>query len=236
MKTVITIVSILISFFGVSKSNNKKEKVKFNYVKGIDVSHHQGVINWSKKDKELFSFVYIKSTEGENFKDPLFKYNFHTTRKVGLYAGAYHVYNFNKGGKCQAENFIKVVPKYKNMLPPAVDLHLISNISEKDKKHIIAELKIFNKIIYNHFGKKPVFYVSNQQFKKYLINFFDNKIWTWHYTEKSKPGKFGNKDFSIWQYNIVGKKNKKYKKFTKKFDIDVNYFNGTKSDFLKFVI
>jgi lysozyme len=235
MKTIITALFISISFFVCSKKSNIKTNTNVNFVKGIDISHHQGLINWSKKDKELFSFVYIKSSEGENFKDPLFHYNFHKVRKVGLYAGAYHVYNFKRSGKKQAENFIKMVPNYKNTLPPAVDLHLISNINEKEINNVIKELKIFNKIIYNHYGKKPIFYISNEQFKKYLIGNFDNKIWTWHYTEKTKPGKFGKQKCSFWQYKIVNNKNLKYKKFTKKTGLDLDYFNGNVKEFQKFV-
>ena len=40
---------------------------------GIDVSHHNGKINWEKvTDVE---FVYIKATEGATYVDPLFQQN-----------------------------------------------------------------------------------------------------------------------------------------------------------------
>ena len=49
-------------------------------VHGIDVSHHQGRINWEMvnkmKDKDLsLDFAFIKATEGLSHKDRRFKYN-----------------------------------------------------------------------------------------------------------------------------------------------------------------
>jgi lysozyme len=40
-------------------------------VQGLDVSHHQGEIRWGEVPKS-FSFVYIKATEGGDFKDKKF--------------------------------------------------------------------------------------------------------------------------------------------------------------------
>ncbi|MFW6328322.1 MAG: GH25 family lysozyme [Bacteroidota bacterium] len=44
-------------------------------VQGIDVSHHQGLIRWDSIDTSKVKFVFNKATEGANFKDKRFKYN-----------------------------------------------------------------------------------------------------------------------------------------------------------------
>lgn len=230
MDRLVKLILILVIFLPFYSSSKKNE-----YVKGVDISHHQGVINWSKSDKKLFSFVYIKSTEAAKFKDPLFKHNWNGAKGVGIYVGAYHVYNFKISGRSQAMNFINTVPKYKNSLPPAIDLHLISSVTNEEKSKMIKELKIFNKLLLNHYGKNPIFYICNSQHKKYLLGHFNNPVWTWHYTEKTKPSKFGNKSWTMWQYGIAGKSNTKYKKFTKNFGLDVDYYNGTMKDFLKLI-
>lgn len=41
-------------------------------VQGIDVSHHQNEIEWNKIDKSKIRFVFIKATEGGDFKEKLF--------------------------------------------------------------------------------------------------------------------------------------------------------------------
>jgi lysozyme len=54
--------------------------LRFNYpdkneypIVGIDISHHQGNIRWEESRNEIVSFVIIKTTEGGDYKDPLFK-------------------------------------------------------------------------------------------------------------------------------------------------------------------
>jgi lysozyme len=56
--------------------------VRFNYpareqfpVRGVDVSHHQGDIDWQLLKSERVVFAYIKATEGGDFKDPRFRIN-----------------------------------------------------------------------------------------------------------------------------------------------------------------
>lgn len=215
-----------------TKKTNSKEK---NYIVGADLSHWQGKINWTKKDKELFTFIYIKSTEGANYKDTRFQYNYNGIRNVGIFVGAYHVYNPKVSGKRQALNFINTVPKGKNDLPPAVDLHLVSYKKRSDIKKFRRELKVFLDMLEDHYGKEVVFYVSNNQYDKYLSGHFKNRVWTWHYTKKSEPKKFGNLKCKMWQYGIAGTSNKKYKKYTNKFGLDLDYFMGTKKDFMKFL-
>ena len=40
---------------------------------GIDISHHNGSINW--KQVPIVEFVYIKATEGATYVDPMFQHN-----------------------------------------------------------------------------------------------------------------------------------------------------------------
>lgn len=223
---------LVVTTLAITRKTKSKEK---NYIVGADISHYQGKINWTKKDKELFTFIYIKSTEGANYKDIRFKYNYHGIRNVGIFAGAYHVYNPKVSGKSQALNFINTVPKGKNDLPPAVDLHLVLYKKRSDIKKFRGELKVFLDMLENHYGKEVVFYVSNSEYEKCLNRHFKNRVWTWDQNKKSEPKKFGNQKCLIWQYGIAGKSNKKYKKYTNKYGLDLDYFMGTKKDFKTFL-
>ena len=44
--------------------------------RGIDVSSWQGYIDYKKVKEDGIEIVYIKASEGENFKDPYFKHVF----------------------------------------------------------------------------------------------------------------------------------------------------------------
>lgn len=59
-------------------------------VKGIDVSNHQGQINWNEVSRGDVKFAFIKATESADFFDPWFKRNWTEAKRVGLVRGAYH--------------------------------------------------------------------------------------------------------------------------------------------------
>jgi GH25 family lysozyme M1 (1,4-beta-N-acetylmuramidase) len=59
-------------------------------IEGIDVSHHQGDIDWNKVAAAGRRFVYCKATEGTDRQDLTFEWNLGAARARGLYVGAYH--------------------------------------------------------------------------------------------------------------------------------------------------
>lgn len=58
--------------------------------KGIDVSHWQGDINYTKVKDAGIEIVYIKATEGQNTVDPYFSSNYEKAKAAGLKIGLYH--------------------------------------------------------------------------------------------------------------------------------------------------
>lgn len=52
-------------------------------VRGIDVSAHNGVIDMQKVADSGVEFVFIKATEGVDFKDRNFRTNFDKARRAG---------------------------------------------------------------------------------------------------------------------------------------------------------
>ena len=64
---------------------------------GIDISHHNGSINWIKVINSSFKpeFVYIKCTQGIDYKDPLFLKNAKDAKASGIKIGYYHFASLN---------------------------------------------------------------------------------------------------------------------------------------------
>ncbi len=87
-------------------------------VRGIDVSHHQGTIDWKAVPREKCQFVYIKATEGGDFRDRNFVENWRGSADAGLRRGAYHFFSLKTPGARQAANFIETVPLDPEALPP----------------------------------------------------------------------------------------------------------------------
>jgi lysozyme len=208
----------------------------FNYpsrekfpVWGIDISHHQGKIDWKKLKSEDLTFVYMKATEGGDYKDSAFTVNWDSAIANGYTVGAYHYFNFLKTGKEQAENFIATVPEIENEMPPALDLEF-GGTNKSDQLHgkIIFEIHEFIDIIKNHYGKRPVIYSTHEFYNEYLKDDFKDCI-IWIRDIFSEPTLPGKRKWAIWQFssreNLNGIEG----------NVDENVFYGTKNDFENFL-
>ena len=76
-------------------------------IHGIDISHYQGDIDWSKlKTAKIknspVKFILIKSTEGSNKLDENFNDNFYQARENGFIRGAYHFWSKRTSPRQQA--------------------------------------------------------------------------------------------------------------------------------------
>ena len=96
-----------------STSSDTKNKVNTSpYLQGVDVSHWDGTISWNMVKRNNISFAFIKATEGEQFVDPKFHYNWSETQANGILRGAYHFYQPNDDPIKQANHFM-----HTNFLP-----------------------------------------------------------------------------------------------------------------------
>ena len=177
-------------------------------IHGIDISHHQGNINWSElREKGLINetpirFIMIKATEGSTRVDENFKDNFYQAREYGFTRGAYHFYSVHSPAKRQAEFFIKNVKLENGDLPPVLDVeHKPKNQTDNAFKASILE---WLDIVEQHYGVKPIIYTYYKFKTQYLSDpvFDQYPYWIAHYyvdeVEYQGPWKF-------WQHTDVGR-------------------------------
>ena len=177
-------------------------------IHGIDISHHQGNINWSElREKGLINetpirFIMIKATEGSTRVDENFKDNFYQAREYGFTRGAYHFYSVHSPAKRQAEFFIKNVKLENGDLPPVLDVeHKPKNQTDDAFKASILE---WLDIVEQHYGVKPIIYTYYKFKTRYLSDpvFDQYPYWIAHYyvdeVEYQGPWKF-------WQHTDVGR-------------------------------
>src|SRR5579863_7888391 len=60
------------------------------YANGVDVSHYQGLINWTQVAAKSYRFTFAKATEGTTLVDPTYPVNRAGAEGMGLRFGAYH--------------------------------------------------------------------------------------------------------------------------------------------------
>lgn len=57
---------------------------------GMDVSSHQGNVDWASWWGQGMKFAYVKATEGTTYKNPYFAQQYNGSYNVGMIRGAYH--------------------------------------------------------------------------------------------------------------------------------------------------
>ena len=96
-------------------------------IKGVDVASYQGDIDWRTLEKQNMKFAFIKATEGSAFVDKYFSKNWTNANKTSMRVGAYHFLVLIVRVKHKQRQYIRTVPKYKQALPPVIDVEFYAN-------------------------------------------------------------------------------------------------------------
>lgn len=194
-------------------------------IRGIDISHHQGDINWDKLSqatmgKEPISFIFIKGTEGTSLLDENFNDNFYQAREHGFLRGVYHFFLPDKSAKEQAEFFLHQVHLEEGDLPPVLDIEIDGGLSDEQLREAALT---WLKIVGDHYGVKPIIY-ANYKFKLRYLNtkeFEGYPYWIAHYyvLNLSYKGKW-----RFWQHTDCGRLEGISGK------VDFNIYNGSMYD------
>lgn len=154
-------------------------------IRGIDVSHHQGKIDWeelqhAQMGTEPVSFVFVKATEGKQLQDENFADNFYQAREHGFMRGAYHFFVPTISADEQARHFIRTVRLEEGDLPPVLDIETVGQLSPET---IRREALVWLYAVEKHYGVKPILYTYHKFKKDYLsAPEFDNyPYWIAHY-------------------------------------------------------
>lgn len=170
-------------------------------VHGLDISHHQEKVNWTLVDKK-YKFIILKATEGQNFLDTDFLYNWNNARLNGFVVGAYHFFVMTSSGEAQADFYISKVPDSEKTLPPIIDLEI--STKKYKKPDVIEHLRVMVEKLEKHYKKRVVFYVNYNTYNAYIKGEFpENKIWITDY--KYFPKIEEENRWIIWQVSRRGR-------------------------------
>lgn len=173
---------------------------------GIDVSHHQGEINWKDVAASDVQFVFMKATEGRDFNDTRFQENWREARAAGLAVGAYHFFSPCRSGAEQAAHFIRTVPKVSDArFPHAVDAEQLGPCTYgKLVDDLAGEISDFLDIVSEHYGVRPVIY-TNSTFHRAELEGELNGETFWLRSLVVKPS-YREDDWLVWQYHDRGER------------------------------
>ncbi|MDG1334413.1 MAG: GH25 family lysozyme [Crocinitomicaceae bacterium] len=169
---------------------------------GIDVSHHQGEIDWEdflEKMDTTISFVYYKVTEGTHFVDSQWERNHSILSNSELKHGAYHFFTPDVSGEMQADHFLNEYTPRKSELPPVLDAEVNASTDER----LIEGMKAWLKTVEGQSGIRPVIYTSYSMYRDKMKGKFDGyQFWIASYN----PNASRVEDLEVihWQYSDRG--------------------------------
>lgn len=176
-----------------------------NSIIGVDISHHQGIVNMKKLKDQNISFIYLKATEGSSLTDNKFNENWHNAKQNNILVGAYHFFSYDSKGETQALNYINTVGDLYGSLIPVVDVEYYGNKHKNPpkKEDVVRELNAFLSILEERYKVKPMIYSREGIYNKYIKGEFDDyKKWI---SAIYFPLELSYKeDWYLWQYTDKG--------------------------------
>lgn len=171
-------------------------------VRGIDVSHYQGTINWRGVARDDVAFAYVKATEGVAGRDAQFTRNWRGARHAGLRVGAYHYFIFCRSARAQARNFLVVAPRKGSTLPPAVDLEPARSCPIRlTGEEVRTELNAYLAIVEARQRRHAILYVTPQFYAAYWRYLPRRPMWRRSISLTTTP----NGSWALWQYGSQGR-------------------------------
>ena len=175
-------------------------------IKGIDVSKHQGAIDWAKVKNAGYEFAMLRMGYGSDKKlqdDPKFKTNIIGCEKNGIEWGAYlYSYALNvEDAKSEAEHAIRLLQDYRPTYPIVFDMEDADGYKAKrgmPSNLVLADIcDTFLKTLEDE-GYYVSLYASKSwlthQLNSRILNKYDKWVAQWA-DECTYSGEYG-----MWQY------------------------------------
>jgi lysozyme len=202
-------------------------------IQGMDVARYQGAIDYRQASAAGIRFVYMKSTEGNDYVDPNFRANWASARANGMAHGAYHFMTWCSLASAQAKWFVRNVPSDADALPPVLDLewnHDSSCKTKFSKADMLEKIHVMLAAMEQHTGKVPIIY-TDVTFNQDILSgeHFDNPFWV-RSTAAEPPERYGNRHWMFWQWTQTGVLNGVVG------EVDRNAFYGDEDDWTLFLL
>ena len=186
-------------------------------VAGIDVSKHNGDIDFEQVSDDDYQFVFIKASEGKTYKDDAFERNYEQAREAGLKVGAYHFFRKNRTAREQADNLLAAIRGKHLDLPLVIDLEDDwGNGATVSRQTAIDRVMEMIDILAGK-GYRVMIYTNLDGYEKYYKDLLgDHDLWLCSFTspdlrphlphviqqfshEGTGSGIDGNVDLNVWR-------------------------------------
>lgn len=182
-------------------------------MRGIDVSAHQGNINWDAVKASGIEFAIIRISYGQNSVDSKAIRNIEECIRVGMPFGVYvYSYALNVNNAMNEANLvIKTLAPYKNKIkfPVIIDMEDADGYKKRNgmpSNETLIDICEKECLMFEESGYYAAIYASKSWFDTKLnssrLERFDKWMAWWSMSASSK---FDHNAYGLWQYTSAGK-------------------------------
>lgn len=179
---------------------------------GIDVSNHNGNVDWNQVAGAGKKFSYVLASDGDKFTNSQYQQQSQGAKDAGLLAGAYHYGRPTGDPNGQADHLLQTA-NYTNdgkTLPPVLDLEVNTKGDKcygKSPQELADWTKQFTDHVKQTTGRDAVIYASTSYWSNCMGDskqFNKNPLWLASYgvSDPKLPG--GWDKYTFWQHDSSG--------------------------------
>ena len=178
--------------------------------RGIDVSTHQGVINWAQVKTDGIDFAMVKATQGRSvtgtyrdFTDSKFVQNITGAHRWGIRCGVYHYLTAQTVPEAmhEAEYFLSVIKPYHSIIS------LYAAVDVEEDKYLPKDKTLLTQIVYafcsrvQAAGYDPIIYTNPNYLTHRLNDVSKYPLWLALWRSKTNvPTVKQYPNLRIWQW------------------------------------
>jgi len=173
--------------------------------KGVDVSYHNGTIDWAKVKAAGNEFAFVRISDGTGFRDPQFATNWAGARAAGMIRGIYQFFRPSQDVVAQADMVIAAAgTPAPGDLPPVIDVEATGNLSPAS---VAARVRIWVDRVKAATGIDPIVYTGKFFWRDQVggpTSFARNPLWIAQYTTLCPDLTPPWDTWAFWQYSDTG--------------------------------
>lgn len=174
-------------------------------VRGVDVSHWQGNVDWPRVKGTGIGFAFARVTHGLEIQDTSFARNWPALRSAGLIRGAYHYFRPAQDPLAQADLALQLLDAAGGLQPG--DLPLVLDVETSDgltPGALQAAMRTWLARVEARTGRKPIIYCSPSMSTALGSGFGDHPLWLAHWYVSCPTIPDGWSRWRFWQHSSTG--------------------------------
>jgi lysozyme len=196
---------------------------------GIDVSHHNGEIDWEAIQSAGVQFAILKASEGTRTVDSKFSYNVQEANRVGIPVGFYHFAHMTNDPITEAQHYLLTIGEYRPELWHVLDMENQSLDGVTFSKSQVSNwCRGWLQHVEMLTGKVPMIYTGAAFARTYFESDFARyPLWVAHYGTDTPLSNPVWPEWTVFQYSDTGKVDGNGSTY-----MDLNELNGQIQDYV----